>query len=95
MVNGRFEVNNHSTQENMPLLPPLVSILSEKVERNTEGRGAGVGDVESFVRRNRISGWVMLWRRMGCISAFVRRSRSDGWKVSDRLYHGTRTWDGR
>ena len=85
-MDDNFEVNNHSTQENTPLLPPLASILSEKAERNTEGRRAVMGDVEWFVRIYCSRRWVMLWQRMGGISAFVRRSRSRGWEVTNRLY---------
>ena len=42
-MDDKSEVNNRSTQENTSLLTPLASILSEKAERNTEGRRAVMG----------------------------------------------------
>ncbi len=58
-MDDKSEVNNRSTQENTSLLPPLASILSEKVERNTEGRRAVMGGNGSLYGGNGVvGGWI-------------------------------------
>lgn len=58
-MDDKSEVNNRSTQENTSLLPPLASILSEKAERNTEGRRAVMGGNGSLYGENGVvGGWI-------------------------------------
>lgn len=39
--------------------------------------------------------WELLGQNMGECRSFIRRTRSGGWKVSDPLYEGNGTEDGR